>query len=847
MSSAFPDTSSPLSDETPATGLSSAQAAQRLAEEGPNDLPRQPPRTAWRILREVAREPLFQLLAAALAIYMVLGETSEAAVLLGFLAVIVAITVVQERRTERVLEALHDMTSPRALVWRDGRAQRVAGRELVRSDRIALAEGDRVPADARLLEAGDLAVDESLLSGESLPVAKSAGGQAPACMVWAGTLVVSGQGVAQVTATGAHSAIGRIGLALEAVQVQVTPLHAQTRQLVRWASVIGLLLSLVVGGLFVWRSGDWLGAALAAITLAMALLPQEFLLILTVFMAMGAWRLSQQRVLTRRAATIEALGSATVLCTDKTGTLTHNRMAVAALVRWDARGPSTWRAGTEAPPSAFSPLLCHALLASEPAPADPMERALHEAARAQGMRMPEGWRLVHEYGLSPGAPMMTHVWQSPDAALHTVAVKGAPETVVALCGLPQAQRAQALVQTAALAESGMRVLAVARARWEGDAWPARPQDFEFEWLGLVALADPLRSQVPQAVQDLRRAGIRVRMITGDHPGTALAIARQAGLDTEGGVLLGEDIAALSDEALQQRVATVAVYARVAPQQKLRIIQALKARGEVVAMTGDGVNDAPSLKAAHIGVAMGGRGTDVAREASSLVLLDDDFVSLVQAVRLGRRIYDNLRKAMRFVFAVHVPIAGLSLLPLLMGWPLVFSPMHIAFLEIVIDPVCSIAYEAEDEEPDVMDRPPRDPLAPLFSAAMIGQSLLQGLIVLALVAGFYAWLLHGGQSAESARTAAFMALLASNIALVLANRSLAGGWRQALRPGNRAMWSMLLLSLGLLALVISVPVLREFFGFVWPQMVWVGAALALGLLAFLLLLVLQRWSNGRLRA
>ncbi len=833
----------------PATppGLSQTEADSRLRADGPNALPRAAPRTTWRIALEVAREPMFQLLAAAVGIYLLLGERSEALVLLAFLAVIVGITLVQERRTERVLEALHDMTSPRALAWRDGERQRIAGTELVCGDVIELAEGDRVPADARLLQANDLRVDESLISGESVPVGKQAG-SGEAGTVFAGTLVVAGQARAEVTATGARSHIGLIGKVLGTLPTEATPLHRQTRRMVRWFSVLGLVVSLVVGVLYAWALGDWLGAALAGITMAMAMLPQEFLLILTVFMAMGAFRLSRHRVLTRRSATIEALGSATVLCTDKTGTLTHNRMAIAALVRLDGELPQRWDATTTHLPDAWHPLLHHGILASENDPFDPMERAFHALGAQHLPALPTNLTLVHEYGLSADCPAMTHVWHTPGAAHTTVAIKGAPETVARLCRLPPAQAEAWLGQAQALAAQGHRVLGVAHATWGNGQWPATPEGFDFQPLGLVALADPLRDNVPQAVRDCQQAGIRVVMITGDHPVTAQAIAAQAGIHGTEGLLLGAQVAALDDMALRQAVAHTAVFARVAPQQKLRIVQALKANGEVVAMTGDGVNDAPSLRAAHIGIAMGGRGTDVARESASLVLLDDDFGTLVQAIRLGRRIFDNLSKAMRFVLAVHVPIAGLTLVPLVLGWPLLFTPMHIAFLEIVIDPVGSIVFEAEEAESDVMSRPPRAPDAPLFSPALIVTSLLQGALVLLLVGGFYGSLLGQSVPAEAARAAAFTALVLANIALVLVNRSLHARWRVALGSHNRALLVTVLLTLAMLALVLGVPALRTLFGFAMPDTLTLLGALGVGVGALLPLWGLrsatQRWATPR---
>ncbi|MBL0151554.1 MAG: cation-translocating P-type ATPase [Ideonella sp.] len=838
-------------------GLTASEAAHRLAEDGPNELPQAQRRTTWHIVGEVAREPMFRLLVAAGTIYLLLGDRGEAAMLLGFVVITMAITIVQEQRTERVLEALRDLTSPRALVVRDGQTQRIAGREVVRGDLVLLDEGDRVAADAWLRTAADLKVDESLLTGESVPVGKVHSVGAPAVVrpggdgqaaVYAGTLVVRGQGLAQVRATGARTEVGRIGLALRQIEVAPTPLQTQTRLWVRWVSAFGLGVSVLATLLHGWLRGDWVAALLAGITLAMSLLPQEFLLILTVFMAMGAWRLSRQRVLSRRASVIETLGAATVLCTDKTGTLTLNRMQVAELARLGSADIQRWVAGAGLPTTPLSELLAAAVLASEREPFDPMERAIHglastpaPGAEDQGAACTTDGRIVQEYGLSPELLAMTHVWRLAGQDKHTVATKGAPEAVVALCGLSANQARACLAEAEAMAQRGLRVLAVARAAFAGEAWPATPHGFDFQLLGLVGLADPLRPSVPEAVRECRAAGIRVVMITGDHAATALAIARQAGLDTSGGAITGQQLATMGDAALRAAVARTTVFARVMPEQKLRLVEAFKANGEVAAMTGDGVNDAPSLKAAHIGIAMGGRGTDVAREAASLVLLDDDFGAIVHAVRLGRRIDDNLRKAMAFVLAVHVPIAGLSLLPLLMGWPLVFTPVHIAFLELLIDPVCSIVFEAEPEERDLMQRPPRDPSAPLFSMGLLGWSLVQGGVVLIAVAGLHATMLGAQVPEAQARAATFCALVMANIGLIVANRSMTGSLWQALTRPNPALVRMLLVTAAMMAAVLAFAPLRGLFRFAAIEPRLLIAAFGLGVVAMLVLSTIRRFA------
>ncbi|HEX5311010.1 cation-translocating P-type ATPase [Aquabacterium sp.] len=852
-----------MTDPLHQTGLTEAEAARRLREHGPNELQRPESRSLWGLLKDTLSEPMFQLLIGAGLIYVALGDLGEAAMLLAFVLITVAISLVQASRTERVLEALRDLSSPRALVIRDGAAKRIAGREVVEGDILLISEGDRVPADAHLIEAHDLQTDESLLTGESVPVRK-VDGVRPAVnaqaiapggddlpWVFAGTLVVRGRGTAEVIATGPRSQMGRIGAALAQVDPAVTRLQQQTRAWVRGFAIAGVVLSLAVTALYGWQRGGWLDAVLAGITLAMSLLPQEFPLIMSVFMAMGAWRMAQHRVLVRRSTAIEALGTATVLCTDKTGTLTQNNMTLAHMVV--AQGQ--WQRGQASLPEAFHPLLECGLLACQRDPFDPMEKAFWDAAShhlvgPEQVHLHPDWELARAYPLRPELLAMSHVWHEPGGVRHVIAAKGAPEAVMDLCHLSDADCAPWRTQVEALAAQGMRVLAVARSQGAvehgpGEAWPDVQHDFDFEFLGLVGLVDPLRETVPDAVRTCREAGIRVAMITGDYPVTALAIAQQAGIDTRGGVLRGDELHTLDEAALQQRVREVCVFARVMPDQKLRIVRALQAQGEVVAMTGDGVNDAPSLKAADIGVAMGGRGTDVAREASAIVLLDDDFQSIARAVAQGRRIDDNLRKAMAFVLAVHVPIAGLSILPLLMGWPLLFSPVHIAFLELIIDPVCSIVFEAEAAEPRVMQRRPHKPGTPLLSRGLLMGSVAQGVLILTVVACFYAALLATQATEAEARTASFVALVACNIGLILGNRSQGSNMLATVLRPNRAFWVMLAATSTLLAVVLHWAPATELFRFVPLPAATLGACLAMGLGVWVAL-ELGKWGANRVR-
>jgi Ca2+-transporting ATPase len=784
-------------------GLSSAEAALRLASEGPNALPSPDRRSGAAILLGVLREPMFSLLVAAAGVYLLLGDLREALVLAASIVVVMAITVVQERKAERALEALRDLSSPRALVVRDGAVRRIAGAEVVRGDLLLLAEGDRVPADARLVTANELTLNESLLTGESLPVEKREG------LVYSGTLVVKGQGRAEVVATGARTELGRIGASLATLSQEKTRLERETARIVRVVATFAVLLSLLLCAYYGVARGDWLAGILAGLTLAMAILPEEFPVVLTVFLALGAWRISRHGVLTRRMPAIETLGSATVLCVDKTGTLTENRMAVADVLGEDASRVSDTAA-----------------LACELEPFDPMERAILAAAAPQIVAMRRAWTLERDYPMDGGFLAVCHVWRAASGE-RRVAIKGAAETVLPLCGMdPAGPGAQALVGDAAA--RGLRLLAVAEAQWENAALPGDPREYRFRWLGYVALADPLRAEVPQAVAQCRQAGIRVVMITGDYAGTAIAIAEQAGIDTAGGVLSGVQIDALGEPGLAAAVRRTNVFARILPQQKLRLVQAFKAAGEIVAMTGDGVNDAPALKAAHIGVAMGRRGTDVAREAASLVLLEDDFGSIVATVRLGRRIYENIRNAMRYLIAVHVPTAGMSFLPLAFGWPVLFYPVHIVFLEFIIDPACSIVFEAEHSEEGAMRRPPRPPAEPLFGARMLAVSLGLGLSMLVAVGLVYAWAAASGLPDGEVRALGFASVVFGNLALILATRSRDRTLLAVLARPNPALWWIVAGTLAALAGALYVPAAADLFRFAPLGAAELAVALAAGL-------------------
>ena len=822
-------------------GLSATEASVRLSADGPNELAKASRRSYFKIIGEVLREPMLALLLLGGVAYLLLGDLAEALILLAFATFSVAVTVIQESRTENVLEALRDLSAPRALVIRGGERLRIAGREVVRGDLMVIAQGDRVAADAILIAASDLQVDESLLTGESLPVGKVAGSTDAAesdhrpggddqPFLYSGSLVARGSGTALVIATGALSEIGKIGQSLATLDGEAPRLRIETTRIVRIAAIGGGSVAVLVVLLYGLLRGGWIDALLAGIAIGMSLLPEEFPVVLTIFLAMGAWRIGQAGVLTRRASAIETLGSATVLCTDKTGTLTENRMAVAEL--WLPSGATATVSADNVLDDAFRAVIDTSILASAVEPLDPMEIAIHAAGREKAKPTTT---FAHSYGLRPDLLAMTNIWQTDSA--FTVAAKGAPETIAELCRLASADRDKMMAAVDAMAARGIRVLGVARAETRDDAWPESPRDFKFSLVGLIGLADPLRPSVAAAVAECRSAGIRVVMITGDYAATARAIALQAGI-ADGDVLTGDDLGKLDDAELAERLKTVTVFARIMPEQKLRIVEAFKVDGEIVAMTGDGVNDAPSLKSAHIGIAMGKRGTDVAREASAIVLLDDDFGSIVTAIALGRRIYDNIRKAMAFIFAVHVPIAGLALLPLILGLPILFGPIHIALLEMVIDPVCALVFEAERKETDIMKRRPRPSVEKLFSWRMIAWSVFQGGVAFALLATTFLLATYQEMPVPEVRALTFFGLVASILALILVNRSFSTSLMQALGRGNTILRYVFAAVIAISALIMLIPQIQTLLQFGYLRVIDLGIAVALGVMVFVILEVLK---------
>ncbi|MET3665773.1 cation-translocating P-type ATPase [Caulobacter sp. 1776] len=775
----------------PRQGLSGEEAARRLAAIGPNHIDGPRGRSWVQILGATVLEPMFGLLLAASALYLVLGDLAEGLVLLVAASGTILQVVLQEARSERALAALRDLAEPSVRVIRDGVEMTIPGRDLVPGDLMLVAEGGRVAADGVLVEGEVLTIDESALTGESVPVMRAPAGGAETLedKVSAATLVVSGQGLAEVTATGARTAAGAIGLALAQLKPTRAPLQDSIARLVTWLGSAAILFCLVVVLAYGLVRGDWLEAGLAGLTLAIAVIPEEFPMVLTVFLALGSWRLAKHNVLVRRGAAIEALGQASALCVDKTGTLTENRMRLVRI----------WREGQAltVDAAAARPVLEAAALASAVRPTDPMDRAIVALAAASEAKLERVWPLT------PARLSVVQRWRRGKTV--TLAAKGAPETVFALCRMsPQAVLA-ARSALESLAAEGLRVLAVAAT--QGARAQEEPESAGLALVGLIGFSDPLRQDAALAVSQARMAGIRVIMVTGDYPATALQLARQAGLETAGGVLTGEDLDRLDPAGLQAAVERVSVFARVRPSQKLALVEAFKANGEIVAMTGDGVNDAPALEAAHIGIAMGRRGTDVAREAADLILLDDSLASIVGGVRLGRRIHDNLRRALIYITAIHVPIAGIALIPVLLGAAPMLYPLHVVFLELIIDPVCSLVFEGEPDDPRAMARPPEPAGRPLFGPRQIILGVMQGVVLLMAVLGVYFWGL-AQMSADQARAGAFVALVSGNLSLAVTDAAVRGS--RLFTARRWVFWSIAALAATILAAILLVPGLGALF-------------------------------------
>ena len=796
-------------------GLTAAEVAISRKQHGPNIIEKQEGSSIWRVVKNVVAEPMFILLLLAAAVYFFLGEYSDGLVMLAAIVFVSAISLYQEARTGNALQSLKKLTQPNSRVIREGAIQEIPSEEITVGDYILLEEGNLIPADARILQSNDFSVNEAILTGEAFSVFKNneAGNEA----VHYGTLITSGSAVAVVVAVGWQTALGRIGKSLDTVRQSKTPLQLQIGSFVKKMAAFGSLAFLLVWGINYAQSGSLLGGLLNGLTLAMSVLPEEIPVAFATFMALGAWKLMKGGVLAKDPITVESLGPATVICIDKTGTITENKMRLAEIYSLaddracslpDCRSDSCRR------------IVEYAMWASEMNPFDPMEKALHEAYLATAtVDERSEYRIFHEYPLSGSPPMMTHLHEKAGKN-RIVAAKGGWETLVNCADLTEDEQEKIKSQATDMAKKGYRVLGVASANFTGEDFPAEQTRFNWHFEGLVALEDPPKPGISEAFQRFYKAGIQLKIITGDYLETALSIARQTGFACHENPLTGKEIMDMEENRLRQAVEKTNLFARMFPEAKLRVVEALKANGEVVAMMGDGVNDAPALKAAHIGIAMGTRGTETAKRAASMVVMDDDLDRIAEAVFLGRRIYSNFKKAVQYIISIHIPIILTVSIPLVLGWKYanIFSPIHVIFFELIMGPTCSIIFENEPMENRLKTEKPRKMTTRFFSFNELAISILQGLAITAGVLFLYKTTMDAGMDAGQVRTVAFSTIMLANIFLTLVNRSFYYSIFKTLAYPNILVPLIIAVSTGILAAALLLPGIRSFFelGPISPQ-------------------------------
>ncbi len=779
-------------------GLTSKEASRRLAKDGYNEIKDTENKNIFRLIFEIIAEPMIFLLLMVVAVYFLLGDKIEAIVLSASVVGVIGLEFFQNRRTQNALAALKDLASPTCEVLRDGIRKTISTRELVVGDIVFLSEGSRMPADGILISQSNLAADESVLTGESLPVEKSILEGDDKKKIFSGTVATRGHGVMEVVAIGANTEIGKIGKSLSQVETEKTFLQKDINRVVKILAIFASMVSILLMILFWCLRGDLLRGFLAGLTLSIAVLPEEFPVVLSVFMALGAWRLSKNNVLSRRNQTIETLGSATVLCTDKTGTLTENSMKVMSITTPDC---TEYTKGAE-----FDEIVKYGVLASQKHPFDPMEEAFILATNDVDA-IYDNDEIIREYPHDDSFMSVVHVWGDKDGNIKDIAMKGAPEEVFGFCKIPSSKRKEYEVEIHKYAKDGLRVLAIAKGRNTNKIYENRDK-YEYEFMGLVALADPIRREARQAVKTAVQAGIRVVMITGDYAETARRIGREIGIDCER-VVTGSEFEEASEQERREIVKEVSIYSRVSPNAKLAIVNAMKQNGEIVAMTGDGVNDGPALKTAHIGIAMGKRGTDVAREASSLVLLDDNFASIVRGIRTGRRIFANLQKATAYIIAVHIPIILLSVVPVLFGWPMILLPIHIVFMEFLIDPSCTFVFESEKESSNIMKHPPRKLNSSLFNRRNVLTSIVEGIVMTAVVVIANSHMIYLGWSENKTRAVTFMMVILFNVALILALSGIKS-IKEAFKNKITPLTLLIVLIPVILMIIYSTPFMRTLF-------------------------------------
>ncbi|HKO77568.1 MAG TPA: cation-translocating P-type ATPase [Flavobacterium sp.] len=807
------------------SGLNEVEVEQSRIKNGFNSTDHQKKNHLLSSITEMFKEPMFLLLLTATSIYFITADYGNGIFMAVAILLVSTISLYQESKSRNAIEALHKLTQPKSKVIRDGELIEIPSEEIVLGDYIQCEEGTFIPADGIVIQSNDFSINESIITGESLAVFKNEKSENK--QVFQGTIVASGLAICKVTAIGSQTQLGKIGKSLDDITEDKTPLQIQIGNFVTKMSLIGLGVFLLVWGINYYNSKIVLDSLLKALTLAMSIIPEEIPVAFATFMALGAWRLMKSGIIVKQTKTVETLGSATVICTDKTGTITENRMSLA---QWYLLEEDRFNDNLNSDlPIKEIELLSLSMWASEPIPFDAMEIALHDAYARMGIKDERpNYKMVHEYPLSGKPPMMTHLFENTNGS-HIIASKGAPEALIACSKLSEKQTNQILSAMQSMAEKGFRVLGVGVTNFSGTDYPKTQQEFLFDFKGLVAFYDPPKANIKEVFETFYNAGIQVKIVTGDNALTTATIANQIGFRNSGKTLNGDELMTMDETTLREKVMETNIFTRMFPEAKLKIIKALKENNHIVAMTGDGVNDGPALKSAHIGIAMGKKGTEIAKQAANLILIDDDFSKMTEAIAMGRKIYINLKKAIQYIISIHIPIILIVFIPLILGWiyPNIFSPVHIIFLELIMGPTCSIIYENEPMEPNLMKQKPRPFTNTFFSLKEITISIIQGFVITLGLLFIYQYSTKNGFSQDLTRTMVFLTLISANIFLTLANRSFYYSIFKTLKYKNNLVLLIIGTTLLITGLLLIVPIFRAFFQFESIEPLQIGFSVLIG--------------------
>ena len=823
------------------TGLSNDEVVASRKKWGFNSLEHQKKNHLLISIIEIVKEPMFLLLFVAASIYYITGDYGDGIFMTIAIMLVAAISLFQEARSRNAIDALKKLSQPKSKVIRNGKIIEIPSEEIVIGDCIQVQEGTFIPGDAVIIQSNDFSVNEAILTGESLSVFKNELSEIN--KVFQGTIVATGLAICEVTAIGNQTSLGKIGKSLESIEEEKTPLQLQITNFVKKMSIIGLVIFGIVWALNYYHSKVVFDSLLKALTIAMSVIPEEIPVAFTTFMALGAWRLMKMGIITKQTKTVETLGSATVICTDKTGTITENKMSLAQLYVFDSNIVID---ANEKLNSEAEEVLSFAMWSSEPIPFDAMEIAIHEAyAKLESVDERPNYKLIHEYPLGGKPPMMTHVFED-NKGKRIIAAKGAPEALIEVSSLSDKEKNQALIAMEAMAKKGYRVLGIGIADFLGTDFPKTQQELKFSFKGLVAFYDPPKANIQEVFETFYKAGIQIKIVTGDNAATTSTIARQIGFKDADKVLNGDELMEMNSETLKVKVMETTLFTRMFPEAKLKIIQALKANNQIVAMTGDGVNDGPALKSAHIGIAMGKKGTEIAKQAANLILIDDDFSKMTDAIAMGRRIYVNLKKAIQYIISIHIPIILIVFIPLALGWlyPNIFTPVHIIFLEIIMGPTCSVIYENEPMEGNLMLQKPRPLTTTFFNLKEITISIIQGLVITLGLLFVYNYCVDEGFSEKYTRTTVFLTLIMSNIFLTLENRSFYYSVFTTIRYKNNLVLMIIGITIGITSLLLFVPVFSNFFLFEKVDKAQIGLSALVGFVSVMWIEIYKLFKRKR---